>query len=348
MGYFAGLDVSLEETAICIVDDAGQIVREARVSSEPEVLVAFFGACGMKMERIGLEACSLTAWLHAGLTEAGLPAICIEARQAKAAMSAMPNKTDRNDARGIAQIMRTGWYREVGVKSLDNHQIRAVLGVRAQLVGMQTDLKNQIRGLLKVFGTVLPRGHSQSFEQQVIAASQGDDLLDASVRSLLAVLKTVSEQVAKLDRLVIEQAKENDMCRHLMSIPGVGVLTALAFMTAIEDPARFRKSRSVGAFLGLTPKRHQSGETDWDGRISKCGDALVRAYLYEAANALLTHGKKWSALKAWGMQLAKRRGLGKAKVAVARKLGVIMHQMWTTGEAFRWSSEAAKGKPTAA
>jgi transposase len=223
-----------------------------------------------------------------------------------------------------------------------------VLGARAQLVGIQTDLKNQIRGLLKVFGTVLQRGHSQSFEQQVIAASQGNDLLDASVRSLLAALKTVGEQVAKLDRLVIKQAKENAMCRHLMSIPGVGVLTALAFMTAIEDPARFQKSRSVGAFLGLTPKRYQSGETDWDGRISKRGDALARAYLYEAANALLTNCRKWSALKAWGMQLAKRRGLSKAKVAVARKLAVIMHQMWTAGEAFRWSSEAATGKPTAA
>jgi transposase len=216
-------------------------------------------------------------------------------------------------------------------------------------VGIQTDLKNQIRGLLKVFGTVLQRGCSQSFEQQVLAASQGNGLLDASVRSLLAALKTASEQVAQLDRLVIKQARQNAMCRHLMTIPGVGVLTALAFMTAIEDPARFQKSRNVGAFLGLTPKRYQSGETDWDGRISKCGDALARAYLYEAANALLTNCKKWSALKAWGMQLAKRRGLCKAKVAVARKLAVIMHQMWTTGEAFRWSSEAAKGsKPAAA
>ncbi|HKO18548.1 MAG TPA: IS110 family transposase, partial [Acidobacteriaceae bacterium] len=185
-----------------------------------------------------------------------------------------------------------------------------------------TDLKNQIRGRLKVFGTILPRGHSQSFEQQVLAAAPGNDLLEASVRSLLAALKTVSEQVAQLDRLVIKQAKENAICRHLMSIPGVGVLTALAFMTAIEDPARFRKSRSVGAFLGLTPKRYQSGETDWDGHISKCGDALVRAYLYEAANALLTNCRTWSALKAWALGVAKRRGLAKAKVAVARKLAV--------------------------
>src|SRR5690242_2409968 len=133
----------------------------------------------------------------------GLLVICIDARHAKAALSMQINKTDRNDAAGLAQIMRTGWYREVGVKSLDNHQIR---------------------GLLKVFGTVLQRGHSQSFEQQVIAAAQGNALLDASVRGLLAALKSVSEQVAKLDRLVIKQAKENAMCRHLMSIPGVGVL----------------------------------------------------------------------------------------------------------------------------
>jgi transposase len=179
-------------------------------------------------------------------------------------------------------------------------KIRAVLGARAQLVGTQTDLKNQIRGLLKVFGTVLQRDRGQSFEQQVITASEGNGLLAVSVRSLLTVLKTVSEQVAQLDRLVMDQAKQNAMCRHLMSIPGVGVLTALAFMTAIEDPGRFRKSRSVGAFLGLTPKRYQSGETDWDGRISKCGDALTRAYLYEAANALQKYQTMWQARQSAG------------------------------------------------
>jgi transposase len=347
MEQFVGLDVSQKLTHVCVVDQKGSVVWRGTCLSTPEDIAATIRARAPHAERIGLETGPLSTWHWHALKAMGLPVICIDARHAKAALSMQINKTDRNDAEGLAQIMRTGWYREVGVKSLDNHQIRAVLGARAQLVGIQTDLKNQIRGLLKVFGTVLQRGHSQSFEQQVIAAAQGNDLLEASVRSLLAALKTVSEQVAKLDRLVIDQAKETAMCRHLMSIPGVGVLTALAFMTAIEDPARFRKSRSVGAFLGLTPKRHQSGEIDWDGHISKCGDALVRAYLYEAANALLTNGRKWSALKAWGMQLAKRRGLGKAKVAVARRLAVLMHQMWTTGEAFRWSSEA-KGKPTAA
>ena len=130
MRYFAGLDVSLEETAICVVDEAGGIVREARVASEPDALVKFFDALGMTLERVGLEACSLTAWLYQGLSEAGIPAVCIEARQAKAAMGAMPNKTDRNDARGIAQIMRTGWYRAVHVKSPSCRSWRALLTAR--------------------------------------------------------------------------------------------------------------------------------------------------------------------------------------------------------------------------
>jgi transposase len=348
MEQFVGLDVSQKLTHVCVVDQKGGVVWRGTCLSTPEDIAATVRAKAPHAERVGLETGPLSTWHWHALKEIGLPVICIDARHAKAALSMQINKTDRNDAEGLAQIMRTGWYREVGVKSLDNHKIRAVLGARAQLVGTQTDLKNQIRGLLKVFGTVLQRNSGQSFEQQVIAASEGNGLLDVSVRSLLAVLKTVGEQVAQLDRLVMDQAKQNAMCRHLMSIPGIGVLTALAFMTAIEDPGRFRKSRSVGAFLGLTPKRYQSGETDWDGRISKCGDALTRAYLYEAANALLTNCKKWSGLKAWGLRLAKRRGLCKARVAVARKLAVIMHQMWTTGEAFRWSSEAAGEKPTAA
>lgn len=250
------------------------------------------------------------------------------------------NKTDRNDAFGLAQIMRTGWYREVGVKSIDSHKMRALLGARAQLVGMRTDIRNQIRGLLKVFGVVLKRNTEASFEQQTReAAERCGGLLESSLRTLLATLKTISEQEKKLDRIIIDQAKQNPMCRHLMTIPGVGGLTSLAFVTTVEDPGRFRKSRNVGAYFGLTPKRYQSGETDLDGHISRCGDTLVRTYLYEAANSLLIHSRKWSALKAWGMKIAKRGGMGKARVAVARKLAVIMHQMWTTGEEFRFSSK---------
>ena len=215
---FVGLDVSQKLTHVCVVDQTGSVVWRGTCLSTPEDIAATVRAKAPDAVRIGLETGPLSTWHWHALKAMGLPVIGLDARHAKAALSRPINKTDRNDAAGLAQIMRTGWYREVGVKSLDNHQIRAVLGARAQLVGMQTDLKNQIRGLLKVFGTILPRGHGQSFEQQVLAAAPGNDLLEASVRGLLAALKTVSEQVAQLqlDRLVIKQAKENAMCRHLM------------------------------------------------------------------------------------------------------------------------------------
>jgi transposase len=206
MEQFVGLDVSQKLTHVCVVDQKGSIVWRGTCPSTPEDIATTVRARAPHAVRIGLETGPLSTWHWHALKAMGLPVICIDARHAKAALSMQINKTDKNDAQGLAQIMRTGWYREVGVKSLDNHKIRAVLGARAQLVGIQTDLKNQIRGLLKVFGTVLPRGHSQSFEQQVIAALPGNDLLDVSVRSLLAALKTVSEQVAQLDRLVMKQA----------------------------------------------------------------------------------------------------------------------------------------------
>ena len=340
MEQFVGLDVSQQLTHVCVVDGDGRVVWRGTCLSTPEEIAATISARAPHAVRIGLETGPLSTWHWHALKKMGLPVICIDARHAKAALSMQINKTDRNDAFGLAQIMRTGWYREVGVKSIENHRVRAVLGARAQLVGMRTDIRNQIRGLLKVFGVVLEQNSGKSFEEQVReAARNGDDVLQLSLRSLLATLKTVCEQAEKLDRMAVGQAKQNPICRHLMDIPGVGALTSLAFVTAVEDPGKFRKSRNVGAFFGLTPKRYQSGETDVSGRISKCGDPLVRSYLYEAANSLLIHSRKWSALKAWGMRIAKRAGMNKARVAVARKLAVLMHQMWTTGEAFRWSNK---------
>lgn len=340
MEQFVGLDVSQRLTHVCVVDQEGAVVWRGTCLSTPEEIVAVIRARAPHAVRIGLETGPLSTWHWHALKKMGLPVICIDARHAKAALSMQVNKTDRNDAFGLAQIMRTGWYREVGVKRLENHKVRAVLGARAQLVGMRTDIRNQIRGLLKVFGVVLERNNGVSFEARVSeVARDNSGVLELSLRTLLATLKTVREQVEKLDRMAISQAKQNPICRHLMSIPGVGALTSVAYVTAIEDPGKFRKSRNVGAFFGLTPKRYQSGETDMSGRISKWGDPLVRSYLYEAANVLLTSCKKWSALKAWGMRIAKRSGMNKARVAVARKLAVIMHQMWTTGEEFRWSNK---------
>lgn len=340
MEQFVGLDVSQKLTHICVVDREGKVLWRGLCPTTPEDIGVTLRAQAPHAVRIGFETGALSTWLWHALKKVGLPIVCLDARHAKAALSMQVNKSDRNDAFGLAQIVRTGWYREVGVKSLESHQVRAVLGARAQLVGMRTDIRNQIRGLLKVFGVVLEHHGNKSFEERVKDAARAvPDILAASLHSLLGVLKTVCVQLELLDRLTTAQAKATPMARHLMGIPGIGAVTAMAFVTAVEDPARFRKSRSVGAYFGLTPRRYQSGEVDMTGRISKWGDPLVRAYLFEAATALLTTCKKWSVLKAWGLRIAKRSSMSKARIAVARKLAVIMHQMWTTGEEFRWSNK---------
>jgi transposase len=338
--YFAGLDVSLEETAICIIDETGAIVREARVVSEPDALVAFFDALGMTLERVGLEACSLTAWLHQGLSEEGIPAVCIETRQAKAAMGAMPNKTDRNDARGIAQIMRTGWYRAVHVKSPSCRSWRALLTARRMVLNKRRDVENGVRALLREAGLKVGTPSRKDFSARVRELAAGDAVLTGLVESLLSVISIMTDEVARLTKRVLDEVRVEPTCRHLMTVPGVGPLTALAFRATVDRPDRFRRSRDVGAHLGLTPRRYQSGETDVQGRISRCGDELARTALYEAAHSLLIRSTKWSSLRAWGMQVAKRRGMARARVAVARKLAVILHRMWVDKSEFRWGKQA--------
>lgn len=253
MEYFAGLDVSLEETAICIVDETGRIVREARAASEPEALVAFFGACGVTLKRVGLEACSLSAWLHAGLTEAGLPAICIEARQAKAAMGAMPNKTDRNDARGIAQIMRTGWYRAVHVKSPSCRSWRALLTARRMVLNKRRDLENGIRALLREAGLKVGTPSRKDFPARVSELAADDTVLAGLAESLLSVIAVMTREVEALTKRVLDEVKVEPTCRRLMTVPGVGPLTALAFRATIDQPDRFRKSRDVGPSACFPP-----------------------------------------------------------------------------------------------
>jgi transposase len=316
------------------------MVRDARAASDPEVLVAFFEACGMKLERVGLEACSLTAWLHGGLTEVGIPAICIEARQAKAAMGAMPNKTDRNDARGIAQIMRTGWYRAVHVKSPSCRAWRALLIARRMVLNKRRDVENGIRALLREVGLKVGTPSRRDFPARVRELAADDPVLMSLAESLLSVIEVMTREVERLTKRAIDEVRVEPTCRQLMTVPGIGPLTALAFRATIDQPGRFRKSRDVGAHLGLTPRRYQSGETDVQGRISRCGDELARTALYEAAHSLLIRTTKWSALRAWGMNIAKRRGMARARVAVARKLAVILHRMWVDGSEFRWGKRA--------
>jgi transposase len=310
MRHYAGLDVSLEETAICIVDETGKVMRELRAASEPDAVVEALTATGLGFERIGLEACSLSSWLHQGLTRAGLPALCIETRAAKAAMGAMPNKTDRNDARGLAQIIRTGWYRAVHVKSTPCRSARALLGARRTMLNKQRDIENAVRAVLREVGLKLGTPSRKLFAGRVRELASADAAISDIIEPLLVVLDAMGRQLDRLTKRVLEAVRVEPICRRLMTVPGVGPLTALAFRATVDQPARFRRSRDVGAHLGLTPRRYQSGETDIQGCISRCGDELARTALYEAAHTLLTRCRKWSTLKAWGMRVAPRHGQG--------------------------------------
>jgi len=340
MKYFAGLDVSLEETAICVVDEAGQIVRELRAASEPIALVAALREPGLKLERIGLEACSLAAWLHDELCAAGLPATCIETRHANAAMKAMPNKTDRNDARALAQIMRTGWYRAVHVKSRQSRLWRSLLVARRTVLNEMRTIENVVRAVLREVGIKLGTPGRARFAERVRELAGDDAAVMSLVAPMLTILATMRRELERLTRHVLEIVRTDGICRRLMSAPGVGPITALAYRATIDRPERFRRSRDIGPHLGLTPARYQSGETDIQGRISRCGDELARTALYEAAHSLLVRSQKWSSLRAWGMAIAKRRGMARARVAVARKLAVILHRMWQDETEFRFGRQA--------
>ncbi|MEO5325229.1 IS110 family transposase [Mesorhizobium sp. CC13] len=341
MKYFAGLDVSLEETAICVVDESSRIVKETRAASEPQALSDALRKLDLPLERIGLEACSLTAWLHDGLCAEGLPAICIETRQANAVMKTMPNKTDRNDARALAQIMRTGWYRQVHVKSRQCRLWRALLVARRTVLNEMRSIENVVRAILREAGVKLGTPSRTSFADRVRELAGTDAEAMVMVEPLLSILGSMLNEFARLTKQVLDIVRKEAVCRRLMSAPGVGPITALTFRATIDRPERFSSSRAVGAHLGLTPARYQSGETDIPGKVSRCGDELARTALYEAAHSLLVRSKKWSSLRAWGMNIAKRRGMARARVAVARKLAVVLHRMWADATEFRFGKEAA-------
>ena len=333
--HYVGLDVSLETTSICVIDDQGAVVWRGKCSSTPESITGAVHTHAPAAVRVGLETGQLSNWLTINLRRRGLPVVCLDARHAKAALSLQINKTDANDALGLAQIVRTGWYREVAVKSMDAHTLKMLLVARSQLVSQRQTIANTIRGLLKTFGLVIARGSGGLFAARVREQIAGNDVLVAIVEPLLVVWHAIREQVQMLDRQILARARADAAARQLMTIPGVGVVVALAYTAVIDDPARFRRSASVGAYLGLTPRRYQSGEADTSGHISKCGDALLRAYLFEAATVLLQRHSRASTLKTWGLALAKRIGKRRAKVAVARKLAVIMHRVWSDRSEFR-------------
>lgn len=336
MMEYVGLDVSMKETAIAVVNEQGQLIKEGKVPTWPVDIERFVRRWAPAASCLGLESGALSSWLCEELQACGLPAICIDARHAKAGLSMQVNKNDRNDARGLAQIMRTGWYRKVHIKSQENRWLAS----RDLLVATRRNLENQVRGLLKTTGIRLGKVGSGRFQAAVETAVESQAALAAVRRPLLLARAAVVTQLADVERVVRKTARQDAVVRLLMTAPGIGAIVATTYKAVIDDPRRFARSRQVGAYLGLTVRLSESGETSYTGRISKCGDKHLRACLFEAANALLTRGRDCP-LKRWAQRLAAKAGNKKAKVALAHKFAVILHRMWVDGTTFRWGEEEA-------
>jgi len=344
MTYYTALDVSLRSVSICIIDEEGSIQYEGKVDSEVNKIIACLKTFSTDITTVGFEAGTLTQYLTYGLQASGYEVICLEARQVNSALSAMRNKTDKNDARGIAQILRTGWYSRVHVKSFESHLVRALLTSRTAVLKKCVDLENEIRGLIRLIGVKLPGTLKHGiFDTTVRALIERNNTLASALIPLLDARLVLYKTYLKLDNQVKALVREDPVCQRLMTVPGVGAITALTFKAAVDDPARFRSSRTVAAHFGLTPRRFQSGEVDNPGRISKAGDPDVRAALYIAAHSLVVRSSEWSSLKIWGLSLMKTKGHRRAVIAVARKLAVILHKMWIDGTDFHHGSVQTTG-----
>src|ERR1700732_1968684 len=332
MTHFVGLDVSVKETSVCVVDGAGKVLCERKVPTEPDDIAVLLTSIGGDYVRVGIEAGPLSQWLMSGLAEAGLPMVCVETRHMKALLKAQQiNKSDRNDARGIAQMMRVGLFKPVHVKTLAAQEQRMLLTSRRLIQRKLLDIECDMRGTLRNFGLKVGVVSMAGYEARIRHLVEGFPKLAAIVEPLLTVRRVMRQQLATLHKMLLDTVRHDPVCRRFMTAPGVGPVVALTYRASVDQPHRFVHSRAVGAHAGLTPKRHQSGETDYDGGISKCGDTMLRAMLYEAAQSMLTHSKKWAWLKAWGVRVAQRRGMRRATVAVARRLAVILHRMWVDG-----------------
>lgn len=345
--FHIGLDVSQKFTEICAIDADGAVRFEGRVPTHPKRISAWIDkTIGLDRHRvrIGLETGALSAWLYHDLIGMGWRVLCLDALHAHRALSLQRNKTDRNDARGIAGLVRMGpeWLKTVTVRRPENQVLHATLRARSVLVEMRVKLENTICGLLKPLGEVVPRGQRSglTFQHRVVAAldrlrDKGYDLF-AGLLPLLTVHRDLVERIKDCDGEMEKIARAHPAARRLMTVPGVGPVTALHYVSIIDRPDRFRRCRDVGAYLGLTPKTYQSGDSEWSGRVSRHGNGLLRTALIQAATVMLCHTSSWSSLKSWGMRLVKRMGLTKARVAVARKLAVVLLRMWQTDTDFRF------------
>jgi transposase len=341
MTYYAGLDVSLKETHVCVLATGGRLVARGCVATEPEAISAWLSAHAPEVSVVVLETGAMSSWLASGLVALGVRAVIVDARLAKKALSGRPNKSDRTDAEGLAWLALTGWYRRVAVKSERARLRRSLLVARGQLCDQRRALENVVRALFRGFGLKFGVAGKGAFEARARALLEERPELGEAVLALLSARRVIVAEVVGLEKAIDAAARQSAVCRRLMTVPGVGPMTALAFTAAIDDPERFSDSTDVGAYLGLTPRLFQSGEVAYNGRISKWGDALARHMLYVAANSLMERVKAWSAPKAWALRLKRRVGGKKARVALARKLAVILHRIWRDGTVFQWTKEAA-------
>ncbi|MBF9052249.1 IS110 family transposase [Roseobacter sp. HKCCD9010] len=344
MEHYAGLDVSLKEISICVVDEDGGTVARGTCPADPEGVAGWFRNRDLKPRRIVHESGMLSIWLQRGMSRLDLPATSIDARKAHKSLSARLNKSDTADTEGLAQLARTGWFTPVYIRSEEADRLRSLVGARERLIRLRKDLEGHIRGVLKTFGirmTGMGQGRlRQAFRDQLASAGEANPVLRAIADGFIAAHATLCEAEDDLGKAVKKSAKAHPVARRLMTIPGVGPISALSFIALVDDPTRFSRTSDVGAFLGLTPKRHQSGEMDWSGRVSKCGDGAMRGLLFEAASCLIRQVKRFSPLKSLAVRLAGRRGFRKAAVATARKIAVLMLTLWKNETEYQWTKEA--------
>lgn len=337
----AGLDVSLKETAVCVVNDLGKITFERMVPTDPVIIAACLDKNAPGLERFGLESGATSAWLWREFHKMDLPVICLDSRHAHRVLSMRRNKNDRNDARGLADLVRMGWYREARVRSLDAQFIRSLLLSRQQLLETRREIENKIRGALKTLGMMTGSTKGRSFMPRVVALRADHQWLGPVLDPLLAARTAIAVQLKAVSKSILDIARDDADIRRMMTVPGVGAMTALAFKAAIDDPKRFTSSTKVGPYLGLTPRQYQSGESEWIGGIGRTNDPLLRTYLYEAAGSLTTRVRRDCHLKAWALRLAKRIGWKRASIAVARKIAAILHTIWRNGTFFEWQAAQA-------
>ena len=339
MEFFIGLDVSMASTSVCALNANGEIVSEAKVPSDPESLVEHLRGLPGKIAAVGLEAGPLSQWLHGGLSEAGFETVLMETKRVKSALKAAPVKTDRRDAEGIAHLLRMGWFQPVHCKSVASQEKRALLGSRNALAGGIIRPELSVRGILRNFGLKLGRVSKGRWEDRIRELASENAMLSDVVAPILRLRAQMRDELAMMTKRIRSLAMSDATCRLLMTMPGVGPVTALTFVTAVDDPVRFRRARDIGAWAGLTPKRSQSGERDVSGGITRAGDVALRTALFQAATVMLNGSTKMNWLKSWALRSAARRGRKRATTALARRMGVVLLRMWMDGTEFRFSRD---------